>query len=93
MTLRVSGHFRHDVLDHHSRRLLGSCPCGCVHHFAAGQWQEVWGRSHGIQKSRSEPYFLCPVSYKASAGCDSSEGLGMVGDYSSVPQLAMIGYS
>ncbi len=82
-----------DVLDRYSRRRLGSRPWGCVPHFPAGQWQEVGGRSHGVQKSRSEPCLPCPVSYKASVGGDSPEGLGMVGDYSSVPQVAIIGYS
>jgi hypothetical protein len=92
-TLRVSGHSLSDILDRHYRRRLGSCPCGCVPHFLARRWQNVWGRSHGIQKSRSEPCLMCPVSYKASVGGDSPEGLGMVRDYSSVPQLAIIGYS
>ncbi len=49
-------------------------------------------RSHGIQKSQSELCLPCPVSYKASVGGDSPKGPGMVGDYSSLPQLAIIGY-
>ncbi len=81
------------VLDRHSRRRLGSRPCGCVPQYSARRWQDVWGLSHGIQTSRLEPYLPCPVSYKASVGGDSAEGLGMVRDYSPVPQLAIIGYS
>ncbi len=82
-----------NVLDSYSRRQLGSRPCGCVPHFSSGRWQEVWGRSHGIQQSRSEPYPPCPVSYKASVRGDSPKGVDMVGDYSPGPQLAIIGYS
>jgi hypothetical protein len=89
----MSGCSLSDVLDRHSRRRLGSRPWGCVPHFPTGRWQEVGWRSHGVQKSRSEPCPRCPVSYKASVGGDSPEGLGMVGDYSSVPQVAIIGYS
>jgi hypothetical protein len=89
----MSGRSLSDILDRHSRRQLRSCPCGCVPHFPAGRWQEVWGRSHGIQKSRSEPCLPCSISYKALVRGNSPEGLGMVGDYSPVPQLAIIGYS
>ncbi len=89
----MSGRSLSDNLDHHSRRRLGSCPCGCVPQFPAGQWQEVWRRSHGIHNTQFEPYLPCPVSYTASVGGEFPEGLGMVRDNSIVPQLASIGYS